>query len=76
MPPSRYASLGRRKWRAQVANNRYEGQYTGWHPNGLKSEEGTYVKGRKHGLFTTWHDNGQQNAIGIAVHPDHAVEFK
>jgi len=55
---------GRRKWRAQVANNRYEGQYTAWWPNGLKSEEGTFVKGKKHGLFTTFHENGQQKAVG------------
>src|SRR5262245_11113692 len=59
-----YHDNGRRKWRAQVANNRYEGQYTAWWPNGLKSEEGTYVKGKKHGLFTTFHENGQQKAVG------------
>jgi antitoxin component YwqK of YwqJK toxin-antitoxin module/F0F1-type ATP synthase membrane subunit c/vacuolar-type H+-ATPase subunit K len=55
---------GRRKWRAQIANNRYEGQYTAWWPNGLKSEEGTFVKGRKHGLFVTYHENGQPQATG------------
>jgi antitoxin component YwqK of YwqJK toxin-antitoxin module len=55
---------GRRKWRAQIANNRYEGQYTSWHANGLKAEEGTFVKGRKHGLFTTYHENGQPKAVG------------
>jgi antitoxin component YwqK of YwqJK toxin-antitoxin module len=55
---------GRRKWRAQVANNRYEGQFTAWWPNGLKAEEGTYVKGRRHGLFTSYHENGQPKSTG------------
>lgn len=55
---------GRRKWRAQVANNRYEGQFTAWWPNGLEQEKGTYLKGRKHGLFTTYHQNGQPHQIG------------
>ena len=55
---------GRRKWRAQIANNRYEGQFTAWWPNGLKAEEGTYVKGRKHGLFTSYHENGQPKDSG------------
>lgn len=55
---------GRRKWRAQIANNRYEGQYTAWWPNGLEQEKGTYLKGKKHGLFTTFHQNGQPHENG------------
>ena len=59
-----YHDNGRRKWRAEIEDNRYGGKYTSWWPNGLMQEEGTYTKGRRHGLFTFYHDNGQPKERG------------
>ncbi len=39
-----YYSNGRRKWRAKIEDNRYQGQYTGWWSSGIKSQECTYSK--------------------------------
>lgn len=59
-----YYDSGRRRWRAEIDDNRFAGKYVAWWPNGLIQEEGTYTEGRRHGLFTFYHENGQPRERG------------
>ena len=55
---------GRMVLRGRYADDREEGLWTGWHPDGGKSFEGTYVAGELHGAWREWHPSGRLAAAG------------
>ncbi|MBO93904.1 MAG: hypothetical protein CMI32_03265 [Opitutales bacterium] len=42
----------------QVSKGKRNGEFLGWHPNGLKKVEGSFRDGNEHGLWSTWDENG------------------
>lgn len=55
---------GRMVLRGRYADDREDGLWTGWHPEGGKHFEGSYSAGRLHGAWREWHPSGRLAAAG------------
>ena len=44
----------------QVSKGKRNGEFLGWHQNGLKKIEGSFRDGKEHGLWSTWDANGSK----------------
>jgi hypothetical protein len=54
-----YDGAGRRVDEGEYLEGRMHGNWTTWHPNGVKQAEGYYSNGEPIGFHTSWHDNGE-----------------
>ena len=50
--------------RGKYVNDKEEGFFSWWYPNGQKAVEGEFISGRQQGGWTWWHRNGQKATQG------------
>lgn len=54
-----------RKLAISIRNGRVDGLSRGWHENGQKEVEETFVNGVSHGVRTRWHENGAKKSEAL-----------
>ena len=50
--------------KGEIKNQRENGSWEFWHPNGQKAREGNFIDGKQNGTHKYWYDNGQLRGIG------------
>lgn len=55
-----YYQDGQKKMEGSFKNDKRDGQWTYWYPDGKLWSKGFYKEGVNHGLKSVWHENGQK----------------